>query len=60
MSIRKNGAVISVREDSKDKVFVPGWSKENNKRLILILNTYTFLTLLDFLFNSLYDIPCGF
>jgi len=28
ISIKKNGAVISVRDDSEDKVFVPGWSKE--------------------------------
>ena len=23
-----NGAVISVRDDSEDKVFVPGWCRE--------------------------------
>jgi len=26
--IRRNGAVLQVREDSKDKVFVPGWQRQ--------------------------------
>ena len=26
--IRKNGAVLQVREDSRDKVFVPGWQRQ--------------------------------
>ena len=26
--IRRNGAVLQVREDSKDKVFVPGWLRQ--------------------------------
>lgn len=29
ISIRKNGAVISVRDGRPEQVFVPGWSKEN-------------------------------
>jgi len=29
ISIRKNGAVISVRDGCPEQVFVPGWSKEN-------------------------------
>lgn len=41
VNIRKNGAIISIREDSMEKVFVPGWSKENNKRPGLWLTTLT-------------------
>lgn len=28
MEIKRNGAVVKVREDSADKVFVPGWQRE--------------------------------
>jgi len=28
VDIRKNGAVLKVREDSQDKVFVPGWKRQ--------------------------------
>jgi len=28
MEIRRNGAVLKVREDSQDKVFVPGWKRQ--------------------------------
>jgi len=28
VEIRRNGAVLSVREDSQDKVFVPGWKRQ--------------------------------
>jgi hypothetical protein len=28
VAIKKNGAVISVRDDSEDKVFIPGWCRE--------------------------------
>merc|ERR1712121_158317 len=28
MEIRRNGAVLKVREDSVDKVFVPGWQRQ--------------------------------
>jgi len=41
VSIRKNGAVISVRDDSEEKVFVPGWSKENSARSGTWLTTLT-------------------
>ena len=26
--VRRNGAVLQVREDSQDKVFVPGWMRQ--------------------------------
>jgi len=41
VSIRKNGAVISVRDDSQDQVFIPGWSKENKSRTGQRLTTLT-------------------
>ena len=41
VSIRKNGGVISVREDSEEQVFVPGWSKENASRPGIWLTTLT-------------------
>jgi len=28
MEIRRNGAILKVREDSSDKVFVPGWQRQ--------------------------------
>ena len=28
MEIRRNGAVVKVREDSADKVFIPGWQRQ--------------------------------
>jgi len=41
VGIRKNGAVVSVRDDSQEKIFIPGWSKENEKRSGVWLTTLT-------------------
>jgi len=41
VAIKKNGAVISVRDDSEDKVFVPGWCREVANRPGLWLSTLT-------------------
>merc|ERR1719167_1036544 len=39
VGIRKNGAVVSVRDDSQEKIFIPGWSKENDSRSGVWLTT---------------------
>merc|ERR1719234_1159803 len=41
MEIKRNGAVVKVREDSADKVFVPGWQRE------MSTNTGTWLSTLS-------------
>jgi len=41
MEIRRNGAVVKVREDSADKVFVPGWQRQ------MSTNTGTWLSTLS-------------
>jgi len=41
VEIRKNGAVVSVRDDSKEKVFIPGWSKQTNNKQGTWLTTLT-------------------
>lgn len=41
VSIKKNGAVVSVREDSEDKVFVPGWCRELANKPGIWLTTLT-------------------
>jgi len=45
ISIRKNGAVIAVREGRSEQVFVPGWSKENTARSGVWLTTLSGETL---------------
>jgi len=41
VEIRRNGAVVSVRDDSKERVFIPGWSKQNHSRQGQWLTTLT-------------------
>jgi len=41
VEIRRNGAVVSVRDDSKERVFIPGWSKQNHTRHGQWLTTLT-------------------
>jgi len=41
VEIRKNGAVVSVRDDSKEKVFIPGWSRQTLAKSGTWLTTLT-------------------
>merc|ERR1719209_2707701 len=41
VEIRKNGAVVSVRDDSKEKVFIPGWSRQTMAKNGTWLTTLT-------------------
>jgi len=41
IEIRKNGAIVSVRDDSEEKVYVPGWRHENQTKRGVWLTTLT-------------------
>jgi len=41
VEIRKNGAIISVRDDSEEKVYVPGWRHESQNKRGVWLTTLT-------------------
>jgi len=41
IEIRKNGAIVSVRDDSEEKVYVPGWRHESQSKRGVWLTTLT-------------------
>lgn len=41
IEIRRNSAVVSVRDDSEEKIYVPGWRHENTSRKGVWLTTVT-------------------